>query len=80
MFYNRNKKKKLEQEEFANPSVQYRGAPFWAWNTVLEQEELLWQIDRLKEMGFGGFFINNRGTTQYHPSSHPNLLPVRGGG
>ena len=60
MFYNRNKKKKLEQEEFANPSVQYRGAPFWAWNTVLEQEELLWQIDRLKEMGFGGFFMHSR--------------------
>lgn len=47
-------------KEFENPSSIHRGAPFWAWNTRLNQDELLWQIDRLKEMGLGGFTIHSR--------------------
>lgn len=60
MFYNQNLGKKLKLEIFKNPPAQYRGAPFWAWNTVLDKKEVLWQIDRLKEMGFGGFFMHSR--------------------
>lgn len=48
------------KEIFANPPARFRGAPFWAWNTKLDKEDLLWQIDRLKEMGFGGFFMHTR--------------------
>lgn len=60
MFYNQNQSEELKQEIFENPPAQYRGAPFWAWNTILDEKELLWQIDRLKEMGFGGFFMHSR--------------------
>src|SRR5699024_9435002 len=39
---------------------EYRGTPFWAWNCKLDKDELLWQIDVLKEMGFGGFHMHSR--------------------
>lgn len=48
------------QNEFAHPGSEYRAKPFWAWNGRLEKEELLRQIDVLKEMGFGGFFMHSR--------------------
>ncbi|MCL2501052.1 MAG: hypothetical protein FWE90_12075 [Defluviitaleaceae bacterium] len=50
----------LQPELFANPTAQYRGAPFWAWNCKLEGEELARQIDIFKEMGLGGFFMHSR--------------------
>lgn len=43
-----------------NPTKEYRGKPFWAWNGKLEKEELLRQIHVMKEMGFGGFFMHSR--------------------
>ena len=65
--FTENKEQKLTKELFKNPPAEYRGAPFWAWNTDLKEEELLWQIDRLKEMGFGGFFMHTRSgmSTEY---------------
>ncbi|WP_251546385.1 glycosyl hydrolase [Pumilibacter intestinalis] len=62
-----NKEKQSVEEIFANPPAEYRGAPFWAWNTDLKEDVLLWQIDRLKEMGFGGFFMHTRSgmSTEY---------------
>lgn len=59
-FYNESLLKNLDFELFKNPTSKYRGAPFWAWNTTLEKEELLCQIEALKNMGFGGFFIHAR--------------------
>ncbi|MDR2631984.1 MAG: hypothetical protein LBC60_13790 [Spirochaetaceae bacterium] len=50
----------LRPEEFKHPGSEYRGAPFWAWNNRLEKDELLWQIEELKKMGFGGFHIHVR--------------------
>lgn len=50
----------LQEKDFLNPSSEYRAAPFWAWNTTLKKEELCWQIDQLKKMGFGGFHIHVR--------------------
>ena len=47
-------------EEFRAPGAQYRAIPFWAWNGRLEQGELLRQIERLAQMGFGGFFMHSR--------------------
>lgn len=41
-------------ELFNNPPAQYRGAPFWAWNNKLDQEQLLGQIEIFKLMGLGG--------------------------
>ena len=61
MIYDNNKKnKKLDTELFKNPTAEYRGTPCWAWNTNLKEEELLWQIERLGEMGFGGYHMHVR--------------------
>jgi hypothetical protein len=55
---------KREQEltpaDFKNPTSEYRAAPFWAWNNKLDKNELLWQIEQLKKLGFGGFHMHVR--------------------
>lgn len=48
------------EEDFLNPPPEYRGAPLWCWNTKLERNRLLRQIDQLAEMGMGGFHIHSR--------------------
>lgn len=53
---NRSERKK----QFLDPDIRYRGKPFWAWNGKLEKEELFRQIDVIKEMGFGGYFMHSR--------------------
>lgn len=60
MFYKKNVAEKLNQELFENPTSEYRGTPFWAWNTKLNKELLSEQIEQLKEMGFGGFHMHPR--------------------
>ena len=47
-------------KEFENPGVEWRGKPFWSWNGKLEKDELLRQIDVMKDMGMGGFFMHSR--------------------
>lgn len=54
MFYKKNTQPALSDSLFANPTSEYRAAPFWAWNTKLDKNELLWQIEELHKMGFGG--------------------------
>ena len=51
MLYQKKSEKELSRELFQSPTSEYRGTPFWSWNTNLEKDELLWQIDQLKEMG-----------------------------
>lgn len=48
------------RQEFLEPGVKFRAKPFWAWNGKLEKEELLRQVNIMKEMGFGGFFMHSR--------------------
>ena len=60
MLYPRNLEKTLSDELFRNPTSEYRGTPFWAWNGELKEEELLRQRDVFKEMGFGGFHMHVR--------------------
>ncbi len=57
MYY---KNKNFSKELFKNPTNEYRGAPFWSWNALLEKERLENQIDCFKEMGFGGFYMHPR--------------------
>ena len=45
---------------FQNPTSEYRGTPFWAWNTKLKAEELTWQIEQFKKMGYGGAHLHVR--------------------
>ena len=47
-------------EIFENPGAEYRGKPFWSWNGELEKDEVLRQIEIMKEMGFGGYFMHSR--------------------
>lgn len=60
MLYPRNTSQRLDRELFQTPTSEYRGAPFWAWNCELKEDQLLRQIDCLKEMGMGGFHIHAR--------------------
>jgi hypothetical protein len=50
----------LTNEFFKNPSSEYRATPFWAWNTKLDKDELVRQIDIFKELGYGGFHMHVR--------------------
>lgn len=60
MFYEKNKLPELSDELFTNPTKEYRGAPFWAWNCKLDREVLRRQIKYLHDMGFGGFHMHSR--------------------
>ena len=60
MLYKKNSEKELSRELFRNPTCEYRGTPFWAWNSYLEKDELSRQIDVFKEMGLGGFHMHVR--------------------
>ncbi len=46
--------------ELKNPPKEYRGAPFWAWNSSLDKARLEFQLKELKDMGFGGAHIHAR--------------------
>jgi len=48
------------RNNFINPGIEYRSAPFWSWNDNLETEELNRQLDLMKEGGFGGSFMHSR--------------------
>jgi hypothetical protein len=50
----------LTAEDFQNPSSEYRATPFWAWNNKLNADELVWQIEQFKKLGFGGFHMHVR--------------------
>ncbi len=60
MLYKKNTETTLSEALFRNPTAEYRGTPFWAWNSYLERDELLRQIDVMKEMGLGGFHMHVR--------------------
>ena len=48
------------RDDFANPALDLRGAPFWSWNDRLEPEELARQARDMKAHGMGGFFMHSR--------------------
>lgn len=60
MLYKKNSTESLSEGLFKNPTSEYRGTPFWAWNALLTKEELERQIDVFKEMGLGGFHMHVR--------------------
>lgn len=77
MIYDANKKSKsLDKDLFKNPTAEYRGAPFWAWNCDLDRDELLRQIDVFKEMGLGGFHMHVRTgmSTEYLSDEFMSLI------
>jgi len=60
MLYKKNSAPKLDSELFRNPTAEYRGTPFWAWNCKLDRKELEWQLEVFKKMGFGGGHMHVR--------------------
>jgi hypothetical protein len=58
--YPRNRSAALDPKLFRHPTAEYRGAPFWCWNTKLDKAQLLRQLDYLHEMGMGGPTIHVR--------------------
>ncbi|MCL2700629.1 MAG: hypothetical protein FWE88_02920, partial [Phycisphaerae bacterium] len=46
--------------EFKSPGCAMRAKPFWAWNGIMDPEELRRQIRVFKQMGLGGFFMHSR--------------------
>lgn len=47
-------------DKFSQPTSEYRGTPFWSWNSDLDEATLEKQIEIFHEMGFGGFHIHSR--------------------
>ncbi|MFA5858378.1 MAG: glycosyl hydrolase [Elusimicrobiota bacterium] len=45
---------------FVNPGIEYRGAPFWSWNDTMDANELVRQVNDMKSVGMGGFFMHSR--------------------
>lgn len=60
MLYKKKNEKELSDQLFQYPTSEYKGTPFWSWNTKLEKELLLEEIDQMKEMGMGGFHMHSR--------------------
>jgi len=58
--YPRNSSPALDPELFRNPTSEYRGTPFWAWNGPLNRATLKRQVGVLKAMGMGGYHIHVR--------------------
>jgi len=76
MLYPRSQDKELSPELFKSPGSEYRGTPFWAWNCELEEEELLRQLEVMKEMGLGGAHMHVRTgmATPYLSDEHMALV------
>ncbi|MBQ9071165.1 MAG: hypothetical protein IJY23_07465 [Clostridia bacterium] len=60
MLYDKWNGSEFSEELFKNPTSEFRGAPFWAWNSALDKDVLRDQVDIFKEMGFGGFHMHVR--------------------
>lgn len=50
----------VDFKKLKNPPAEYRAKPFWALNGALVREELKYQIECMKKMGFGGAFLHAR--------------------
>ena len=60
MLYERSREPELSPELFREPTSDYRGAPFWAWNCRLDPETIDRQVEMLRRMGFGGYHVHVR--------------------
>lgn len=54
------KDNKINEQYFQEPPVEYRPAPFWGLTKTLKEEDLLSQIEEMKDKGWGGFFMHAR--------------------
>ncbi len=47
-------------KEFQNPSAEYRGTPFWAWNCEITKEKVTRILSDFQKMGMGGVYLHSR--------------------
>ena len=76
MLYKNNNADMLDCTLFANPTDEYRGAPFWSWNCKITKELLDHQIEVYHQMGIGGFTIHVRTglETEYMSEEYLDLI------
>lgn len=60
LLYPENRAARLSEKTFRRPSAEYRGTPFWAWNSALDPAQLRRQIAQFARMGYGGFHLHAR--------------------
>ena len=48
-------------ETFKNPETEYRPRNYWGWLENITPEETRWQIEKMHEVGLGGFVMHARG-------------------
>jgi hypothetical protein len=60
MLYSKSLESSLSKELFKNPTKEYRGTPFWSWNTKITKKQIENTLSELKEMGMGGAHIHCR--------------------
>lgn len=58
--YPKNASPALDPDLFRSPTSEYRGTPFWAWNSELNRAQLKRQVGVMKAMGMGGYHIHVR--------------------
>lgn len=54
MLYQKKQEVTLSEELFKNPSGEYRGAPFWAWNCKVTKEQIDDQTEIFCGWGWAG--------------------------
>ena len=60
MLYEKNRERELKKELFENPTMEYRGTPFWSWNCRVTEELIREQMEIFHRMGFGGVHLHPR--------------------
>lgn len=53
-------KNRLDKNLYDDPPVEYRPVPFWGLTKTLREDQLLAQIEEMKDKGWGGFFMHAR--------------------
>lgn len=48
------------EKKFQNPPTSYGSLAFWAWNDILEEDEISFQIEEMAKQKAGGFFMHSR--------------------
>ncbi len=54
------KNRPYRDADFFDPPLSYRGAPFWAWNCAITDEDIDFMTDMFKQMGMGGAHLHSR--------------------
>ena len=59
MLYPMNRRP-FDERVFADPPMEYRGVPFWAWNCRVTEDKIDRQTECFRQMGMGGAMVHPR--------------------